>query len=814
MLASFPAYFTKSLGNTQSIPCVFCFICRKICLRNPHTPIVRYCLNGVGVSRSGRPVGTGRVGKLVWAAVGFTIAAFGAEYALPASGLPLIAAAPVLLAPLCLLLKGPRRRAALTVALSMAAGFLAWWAHYTVHIAPCEAMVGERVTVTARVADYPRASDGYTRLTVRVMDGAPRERAYLYLYHGELPELRPGDIITAEVKTSSVMTQGGDRIHTITSAGVNLRGTFTGDAAVTGRWALSFLYLPQEIAERVKTLCAELFPDRTGVFMTALLTGDKQGLYDDAEMYAAMRQAGMLHAMAVSGMHVFVLIAFFQFIFGRGRRTGLVFLPVLVLFSLMAGSGASVTRAAIMQTIYLAAPFFERESDGPSAIAASLLMQLLVNPTAIGGVGLQMSYACIVGFAVVMPPLERRIKALRGIWRLRPLRYALASLACTASAMAFALPVSAYYFGAVPLLAPLTNLLALWVVELCFACGYIVCAVGALWHAAGAALGQLVSYGARWCLLVCRAAARLPFACLYTTDAGAVVWLAFTYALLIAYIVLRRRGKRPPAVVFLELSALGLCAVFLVTALRLRLGRREVAVLDVGQGACVALLDASAAVVTDCGGSSLTSAGEVAADYLLAAGKTRVDVLVLTHLHEDHANGVAALLYRMPVTQLVLPADCDDGDDMLGEILAAAEKTGTVVTFLDRDAEAAVGDMTLTLLLPQAGTDENERGIVALAAFDGASVLIMGDAGTNAELALAERAVVPDADVLIVGHHGSKTASGAMFLRGVDPRTAVISVGYNSYGLPAEEVTERLELYCDDVYRTDEDGTVVITLSR
>ena len=46
MLASFPAYFTKSLGNTQSIPCVFCFICRKICLRNPHTPIVRYCLRG------------------------------------------------------------------------------------------------------------------------------------------------------------------------------------------------------------------------------------------------------------------------------------------------------------------------------------------------------------------------------------------------------------------------------------------------------------------------------------------------------------------------------------------------------------------------------------------------------------------------------------------------------------------------------------------------------------------------------------------------------------------------------------------------
>ncbi|MCD7769266.1 MAG: DNA internalization-related competence protein ComEC/Rec2, partial [Oscillospiraceae bacterium] len=148
------------------------------------------------------------------------------------------------------------------------------------------------------------------------------------------------------------------------------------------------------------------------------------------------------------------------------------------------------------------------------------------------------------------------------------------------------------------------------------------------------------------------------------------------------------------------------------------------------------------------------------------------------------------------------------------DILTLAESRGTQIVALTSACTAQVGDMTLTMYLPQAGSDENERGIVVLAEAGSSSALIMGDAGENAELALLEQGAVPDVDVLVVGHHGSKTASNPLFLRAAQAETAVISVGYNSYDLPAEEILDRLSAYCPAVLRTDESGSVTIAMTE
>lgn len=761
------------------------------------------------------------MGKLVWAAIGFAAAAFGAEYFLPIPGLPYFAAALAVLSPAAFLLKRKYRRPAQGILLSAAVGLFWWWGYYELHVAPGEALVGQDAVIAARVTEYPQATERYTRLAVRVTDGAPRERAYLYLYSGGLPEVRPGDEITAEIRVRTVMDHGASDLHTNTSTGINLRGYFRGDVEITGRWRWSWLYFPQELSHYVKETCESLFPGRIGVFMKALLTGDKQDLYDDVELYGDMRATGVLHAVAVSGFHVFVVVGLVQLLFGRSKRTSLLSLPLIAVLVLMTGAGASVVRAAVMQTMFMAAPIFDRESDSPSAIAAALLLLLLVNPMSIGGVGLQLSFACILGFAVFLPRLSARIARVRlPAWMTRvripglhPARDALKSLAATLSATAFSLPVSAHYFGAVPLLSPLANVLALPVIEVCFAGGYVVCILSAAAPALAKLGARVLSWGVRWCLLVFRLLGRLPFACLYAEEPGAVLWLAFVYGLLLWWLVMRRRRKYLHPGIPVSLGVMGLCLVFLWNLGGLSLGRRELAVLDVGQGECVAFYDGGAAVVVDCGGSGLANAGDVAADKLRSVGVRQVDALVLTHLHEDHTNGAATLMYRMPVRRLYLPADADDEDGVRTELLAAAARYGTEVILLSGDELVEYGELSLTLALPQAGGDENERGIVALVSWPGRSVLVMGDAGTDAELALLERGFAPDVDILVAGHHGSKTASGALFLRAIRAEAAVVSVGAgNSYGLPAEEVMDRLERYCGDVFRTDEDGTVVIPM--
>ncbi len=746
----------------------------------------------------------------MWIAGGFAAAAFLAEYLLPVRGLPYLAAALALCGAVCVPLKRMKARPkAMLLLFSAAAGLLYWWGWFELRVAPCEALAGQNVTLTVRVTDYPLETERYTRLSVTVLDGAPRERGYLYVYDDEVPALAPGDVISAEVRLLSVMTRGEERSHTLTAAGRYLRGYARSELAVVGRSGAAWRWLPQRVSRWVSESCETLFPGRSGVFMKALLTGDKHDLYEDPELYGDMRASGVLHAVAVSGMHVFLLIGALQFVFGKGRVTTLLCYPVLLFFVFMSGAGASVVRAAVMQAIYMSAPLVKRESDSPSALAAALLLLLLCNPLSVGGIALQLSFACMAGYAVFMPRFKARVH--RSKHHDSPVfRTSYLNLAATFSATAFSLPVAAFYFGAVPLLAWLANLIALPVLGLVFAGGYALCALYALLPALAAPLAWVLDWGVKWCFLVFRCVGRLPFACLYTADPKAVVWLVLLYALPAAWFLLRKRGIRMSPAIPAELLLMALCAVFLWNEAALRLGRRDFAVLDVGQGACSVLFDRDVCAVIDCGGSDLRSAGDIAADYLRAAGVDRVDVLVLTHLDDDHVNGVPTLLYRLPVGLVILPDTASEADRMAIE--AAAIQAGAETLTLADDTAAVLGDLTLTLRRPLPEGSDNDSGIVVEASYPGFTALVMGDAGEKAELALLRQGSVPDADVLVVGHHGSASSSGALFLRAAQAETAVVSVGTNSYGQPASDTLDRLARYCETTLRTDENGSVVFHL--
>jgi competence protein ComEC len=293
---------------------------------------------------------------------------------------------------------------------------------------------------------------------------------------------------------------------------------------------------------------------------------------------------------------------------------------------------------------------------------------------------------------------------------------------------------------------------------------------------------------------------------------GAVVWLIASYGLFFLWLGLRRRYRRLRLVIPAELCVIGLCWVLVTGGLELGPEQATLAALDVGQGQSIVLTDDTASVVIDCGGSGQTNAGDTAADYLLAAGKNHVDMLILTHLHDDHANGVTRLLERMTVDYLVMPGGTEDESALWEPIVAAAQEAGTAVISLEQAYLAQAGDMTLELYLPNGGSDINERGIVVLAQLGGQSALIMGDGGTESELVLLGQGLVPDVDLLVVGHHGSDTASGVLFLKAAQAETAVISVGRNNYGLPDEEILERLDTYCQQVLRTDQQGTITVTM--
>ena len=739
---------------------------------------------------------------LAWAALPYAAAVFLAEYLLPYRGLPFFAAAFFLLAWVGLLFHGNTRRRIMLVCLAAAVGF-GWYAvHWSKNVAPCKALEGERISTQARVVDYPLVTDSYARVEVRLMDAAlPSVRAALYLYNAELPALEPGDIISAELRVA-------EETDRFAAKDIYLRGYMQEPPEVMGRWSYAWLYFPQHLCRAIKNACERVFPAFASPLVKGMMTGDIQSLRDEQEVYAAMQSCGVTHVVAVSGLHMLYLVSLVQLLLGRSRLSSLLCLPLILLFVLLTGCTPSVVRAAVLQVMMLLAPLFEREADGLTDLSAALFLLLLVNPSAAGSISLQLSFAAAGGMLAVNEPLRRwandRVHGHLGRW-------VADSLICTVGASVFSMPLAAVYFGYVPLMSALVNLLCLPLLEIVFCAGYLFSVMGLVLPSVAAVLAWPPAALVWVCELIFRTVAALPFACAYTESAAVIVWLVFLYGSFGLSFFLRRRGKQARYIIPAALSVSSLC-VILVMSVVLARGQAGVAVLDVGQGECVALYDGGATVLVDCGGTGTSeNAGSTAAAFVRAKGRTAVDLLILTHLHADHANGVSELLYRIPVRRLAFSEESMDDDRMLSDILQAAETTGTEVLPLSGENELLVGAIQLELYQPLSGEDENERGLVVAADIRGTEVLVMGDMDADGEQTLVGDGRA-NTDILVAGHHGSKYSSSALFLTVASPEWTVVSVGKNSYGHPTEEAMERIYDASENVRRTDADGTVTIRI--
>ena len=242
-------------------------------------------------------------------------------------------------------------------------------------------------------------------------------------------------------------------------------------------------------------------------------------------------------------------------------------------------------------------------------------------------------------------------------------------------------------------------------------------------------------------------------------------------------------------------------------------GAFRAAVLDVGQGESVALCSGSEAALVDCGSSnSYVDAGSVAADALQSAGIRRLSAVIVTHYHADHTNGLTEVLTRLPVDTLYLP-DIEDEYGVRDRLVSLAAHQGADVVFVTEPTRIALGEAVLTVYPPLLTTgDLNEQGLTALATAGDFDLLITGDMAGQTEQLLAQTYPLPDVEVLVVSHHGSRYSSDESFLRAITPDNAVISVGDNSYGHPAEETLRRLQAVGATVWRTDQQGSIRIII--
>ncbi|MES2125609.1 MAG: DNA internalization-related competence protein ComEC/Rec2 [Gemmatimonadota bacterium] len=543
----------------------------------------------------------------------------------------------------------------------------------------------------------------------------------------------------------------------------------------------------------------------------AIVTGRRGAL--DRELIAQFASAGLVHLLAISGLHIGVIAGWILLLaqrlpLGRHQREAFA-VTAGVGYTIFIGSPPSAERAAALMAL-LAFCRWRQRNVGPLALlAASALVVLCVDPFALGSVGAWLSVLALGGVTAATRWSDRAISR-------RPIVRALSGSVGATLATA---PLTAFIFGQVAPIGVLLNLVAVPLTALAVPV-LLISLVS--WSMLPGVAAAFATSGA-WLLDGLQAIARIGAAAPGAAPAGipgirpALPWLlaAATALWLVvgrttAREALRRTGWGATAILWLPL------ALSQRGPEPLGDGRLALLFVDVGQGdAALVRTPKGHWLAVDAG--PVDRQGRDAGTRLLVPllarqGVTQLAGLVLSHAHRDHVGGASALVRQLRVGVAIEP----------GELFADSAYDGWLTALSDRGVRwhpARAGSswqidgVEFRVLHPPArwarqGDDLNEDSVVLELRYGRFSALLMGDAGFVAESAMAGS--LPRADVLKVGHHGSRWASREPFLAAVQPQVGIISVGNNNYGHPAPATLERLARAGVRVWRTDREGTTTI----
>ena len=698
----------------------------------------------------------------------------------------------------------------------LAAGLLYCAAYRAVLVRPILALCGDEPHAFAgTVCDWPRETDYGAKVTVRLTNGWGAKAVY---YGDEsLLSLAPGNRIAGTARWQNAGHIRENDIATFTGRGIYALLYEKGEVTVEEGSAGSIRWIPQRMAKALAEKVREIWTDeRTAGFVLGELTGDTSGIAP--EDYAAVRGAGLAHLFAVSGLHCVYLANLVSLLAPKHRRRlacGIT-VGVLLVYMLMVGMTPSIVRACLMQILLLAAPLVGRDRDSVTDLMLALGLILLCNPYAAGSVSLQLSFGATLGLVLLSPRLQdflTRWYRGRKRWPRKIISFTAANITAALCVMVFTLPLTAYYFHSVILVSPVSGLVALPAACWNFTVAFLTVLLGFVWLPAASAVGWISFALIRYVLWIARLLTRLPWSAVYFANAALWVWLALSYVLfaIAALVPGEKKRKHLRYLLATLLSVLVLVSALKVGAQYVKYGNMAVTAVDVGQGECILLTSDGAAAMVDCGSSGHEDAAACAAETLNDMKLKHLDALILTHYHADHAGGVAELMTQVKIGTLYLP-DVEDEYGVRDNLVSLAKAQGIAVRFVEKNTSIPLGEATVKVFPPVGKGDINEQGLSVLCSAGDFDTLITGDMAAATERALMEKEKLPDIEVLVVSHHGSKYSSDGAFLQKVKPETAIISVGQNSYGHPAEETLTRLRNVGAAVYRTDRNGNVLVTV--
>ncbi|MCS7194886.1 MAG: DNA internalization-related competence protein ComEC/Rec2 [Meiothermus sp.] len=514
--------------------------------------------------------------------------------------------------------------------------------------------------------------------------------------------------------------------------------------------------------------------------VAALTLGERRDL---GSTYEEFQRAGLAHALALSGLHVGILAAFFVLVLYRlGPWRYLAALGLLLFYLWLVGPQPSLVRAVIMAGVVLVGLFLGRGKAGLlPALALALFIHLSLEPHVIFSLSAQLSYLAVLGIALVLPRLPRLSGWRQWLW---------ASLSITLAAQVLILPLLLHHFHQLPLISPLANLLVLPLLNLLVPLGFLKLLTGSLLAAPTEALSNLTLGLVGWL----SEGPQLRWG-----EIGPVGFALYYLGILPLVLGLYGKVQWP--------KALGLAATTALVSLASQYpSRAELWQLDVGQGdATLVRLPGGVEVLVD-GGRGW--AYPTLARALRALGVDEIDLLVATHPDGDHVEALLQVIQNFPVGLLVMGPKAA-GNPLDEALRKTAQSHRVPILEAKAGTHLSIARAHLRFLGPQGDeVEDNQRSLVFILQYGQRKVLFTGDAPTSSEA----RWPAEEVDILKVGHHGSESSTGEALLAAFQPKIALIGVGNNPYGHPTRAVLERLHRHGVKIRRTDLEGAIRIEL--
>lgn len=603
--------------------------------------------------------------------------------------------------------------------------------------------------------------------------------------------------------------------------------------------------LRMEIIERLEKLCS----DNNGIFsiinnkngiIGAIILGDKTDIDSDIkELYSV---SGIAHILAISGLHIsFIGMAIYRLLRRRFRFlfSAAVSIPVVLSFGIMSGFGISTIRAIIMFILKIIGEVLGRKYDAITAISLAGLVLLVQNPFVVCNSGFQMSFGAIIAIVLILPIVEEILNTDNKIIKVISANFTI-SLVMN--------PILAWNYYELPTFSFLLNIVVVPLMSVVIVssiagifCSCIMFGFGKVVIFPGCGILELYTF-------LCNIINKSSVASIVVGQPKVTIIIVY-YAILLVVLfglknirtkytraekerniikketglVLEKKAKKERRIKGQNVKLRLACIVgfLLLNCLIYYIPNPGfyITFIDVGQGDGILIHGDNGTKVMVDGGS--TSEKQVAKNcivpYLKAEGIGTIDYSIITHTDKDHISGILEILEnnnsnRIRIKNLVMP-DINMKDDTYNELIEKAKLKKINVLYIKKGDTLSLGKTKIKCIYPETTTtasDKNDYCTVLSVKNKTSKILLTGDISKEIEEKIKDD-IEENYTVLKVAHHGSNYSSSEKFLKKVNPKYSIISVGKNnSYGHPGNETMERLRKQGGVIYRTDEKGGITI----